>query len=576
MTFTFSSLPENTLAENRRIRLEKVLQSAAHDYNLHFDFGNRDIVGQSHIILKADTKKVSVASYSILKGWAYHLLGHYLSDSQSMQETARHEEEQDKPGFFALWHALEDARIENWFIHRWPGAYKSFETTLLPNLGGSLFRKLPYNAQLENGLYFEGRGYTGAQYSRSVSKIIDQIRPVIFQSAAGGLARDTFQAMLAIYPYLAHLVSTRQRSREPEHSQRDIRETDKGAQSKETTELHTDQPRGGTPDIETSEEIGTVGVVERRNEFPEWFRPGSMPWFERGIGEKEIHPTVTQSDLQTIVVPPKGSYEDYRILYSEVQREAGFLTRRLTNIIREEVYLRFGGYYRSGQLNKAKLWKQRIGNYRLFQRPISGGNRAAAITLLVDESASMRGQGKYKIAKKAAMLLGETLAQLFIPLEIIGFTTTEFEARAALKLGLTPAYKYRTMRCSPLEHRIYKRFDEPYHVARSRLTGIGPRHNNWDEEHLLFAYQRIQARPERKKIIIVLSDGQPNGDANHLIQTVDRIESLGIEIIGIGIGSEFVKDIYRHSIVIADFPQMTSELLHILAREFLSDALQLS
>jgi hypothetical protein len=575
LTFTSSSLLENTLAENRRIRLEKVLQSVTHDYNLRFEFGNRDIVGQSHIILKTNTKKASSASYSMLKGWTYHLLSHYLSDSQSIQEAARDEEKNDKPGFLALWHALEDARIENWFVRRWPGTHKSFEATLLPNLGGSLFRKMPFNAQLENGLYLEGRGYISAQYSHSVRLIIEQIRPVVRQAAAGESPWDTFQAMFAIYPSIAHLVNARRRTQQPEHSQQDSPKADKEAQRKEASELHREQPRGGAPEIETSGEIGTVGVEERRKEFPEWFRPGSMPWFERGIGVKEIHPSVIQTDLQTIVAPPKGSYEDYRVLFSEVQREAGFLTRRLTNMIREEVYLRFGGYYRSGQLNKAKLWKQRIGNYRLFQRPISGGSRAAAITLLVDESASMRGQDKYKIAKKAAMLLGETLAQLSVPLEIIGFTTGEYEARAALKLGLTPAYKYRTMRCSPLEHRIYKRFDEPYHVARSRLTGIEPRHNNWDEEHLLFAFQRIQARPERKKIIVVLSDGQPNGDANYLIQTVKRIESLGVEIIGIGIGAEFVKEIYPCAIVVADFPQMTSVLLHILAREFQSDAIQI-
>ena len=191
-----------------------------------------------------------------------------------------------------------------------------------------------------------------------------------------------------------------------------------------------------------------------------------------------------------------------------------------------------------------KLWKQRLGNYRLFQRSISGGSRSVAFTLLVDESASMKGQGKYQMAAKAAILLGETLDLLGAPLEIIGYTTAEYEARAAMLLGLTPAYQYRTTRCSPLEHRIYKRFGEPYPAARLRLTGIQPRCNNWDEEHLLFAFQRIQERSETKKLIIVISDGQPNGDADYLIRSVERGERMGVKIIGIGIGADFVRQIY--------------------------------
>ena len=311
-----------------------------------------------------------------------------------------------------------------------------------------------------------------------------------------------------------------------------------------------------------------VDLLGQRQEFPEWFQPGSSPWFERGLGEKKVHPAAVCSDRQTIVPPPEGDPEAYRALRAEIEREAGFLAHRLTNLIREETYLRSGGQYRSGQLNMAKLWKQRTGNYRLFQRAVSGGSRVPAFSLLVDESASMKGQGKDRTATKAAILLGETLDLLGVPLEIIGFTTAEYEARAALKLGLTPAYEHRATRCSRLEHRIYKRFDEPYGSVRSRLAGIEPRRNNWDEESLLFAYARLGARPENRKVLLVLSDGQPNGDAGHLIQTVKQVERRGCKVIAIGIGADFVKQIYTDHIVVADFRQMAAELLEILRREF--------
>jgi cobaltochelatase CobT len=301
--------------------------------------------------------------------------------------------------------------------------------------------------------------------------------------------------------------------------------------------------------------------------MPEWYRPGSAPWFEAGLGEKQIHPSAMRSDRETIVLPPRGDPVAYRSLWLEVQREAGFLISRLVRLLQEEAYLRYAGRFRSGQLVMNRLWKQRLADYRLFQRREAGGRQSTAVSLLVDESASMQGREKSRLAAKAAVLLGETLSRLQVPLEIIGYTTAEFEAREAMRLGLTPAYQYRTTRCSPLQHRLYKSFSEPYRHVRSRLSDIQPRHNNWDDEHLLFAYRRIRSRPEPGKLVVVIGDGQPNGDADHLTRAAAAVERLGCRVIGIGIGEDFVQRIYRNAIVVSDFHQLGEALLSILARE---------
>src|SRR4030065_60278 len=104
------------------------------------------------------------------------------------------------------------------------------------------------------------------------------------------------------------------------------------------------------------------------------------------------------------------------------------------------------------------------------------------------------------------------------------------------------------MRCSPLEHRIYKSFDEPYRFVRTRLAEIRPRHNNWDEEHLAFAFRRLQSRPERTKLVLVISDGQPNGDADELIRSVAALERQGCPIIGRGLRGGFVHTEYRQAV----------------------------
>jgi len=366
------------------------------------------------------------------------------------------------------------------------------------------------------------------------------------------------EVMKAVYPRLARLLGHGR----PESGERADEDAGRAAQ----TESGHQSGMAGMPEIEPEQGLLWARPHGRPHPMPEWYRPGSAPWFEVGLGEKQIHPSAMRSDRQTILVPPRGDLSAYQALRSEVEHEVGYLAERLIRLLQEGAYLRFAGRHRSGQLEMNRLWKQRLADYRLFQRRETSERRAVAVGLLVDESASMQGREKHHMAAKAAVLLGETLSRLQVPFEIIGFTTAGFEAREAMRLGLTPAHQYRTMRCSPLEHRLYKSFQEPYVLVRTRLTGIQPRRNNWDEEHLLFAYRRLRSRREPSRLLVVIGDGQPNGDAEHMMRAVAAVERMGCTVVGIGIGEDFVRRLYRHSVVVSDFRQLAEALLAILAR----------
>ncbi len=496
-----------------------------------------------------------------LKARALRLLGHLQAGNAVARQQALSDQESGRPLFAALWTGLENARVENRMIERWPGMRTTFASRLLPNLGGSLVRVMGRTDQVRLGLYLEGRGYRGAQYSERVRDVLETHAADIQSGAGGETAQDSLEAMRRIYPSLIPLLRLASSDRMGEEA------------LDERAGEHPSRPEDqlGAPDFEMSDDLVEVGLQGSLQEIPDWLRPGSAPWFERGLGEKRVHPSALRPDRQTLVAPPAGDLNAYRALWGEVRREVGFLATRMTNILREDTYLRYGGQYRSGNLHTAKLYKQRLGNFRLFERP-TAAERSIAFQLLVDESASMKGGDKVRLAIKTAILLGETLDQVGLPLEIIGFSTAEYEARAAMRLGLRPAHAYRTTRCSPLEHRIYKRFDDPYPLVRRRLPGIEPRHNNWDEEHLLFAYRRLQARPELRKVMVVISDGQPNGDAEHLIAMVKALEAQGCTVIGVGIGADFVRQVYRRALVVQDFRQLAEELLPVLASELGSEA----
>jgi len=554
--------------DERRARLERLLQITSHAYDVKLAFGKRDGLGQSQVVLGVDREAVASADYGSLKGRALNLLGHYLSDVRGAAATAESRENAGAQRFVRLWHALEDARLENRMVDLWPGMRKAFDAKLPPGLGGSLIQRMSALQQMEMGLYLEGRELHGARLSPAIRAALDDSSSAIRRGAEGEAPADSLEALEAIYPRLAPLLSGAPGPKEKGH---ETLGTEADGRTPDTKAADADPASEPRPEIDLEEGLVAVRPLGRERQLPEWYRPGAAPWFETGLGEKKIHPTALRSDRETIVSPARGDITVYRDLWMEVQREAGFLLSRFVRLLQEETYLRYAGRYRSGLLESNRLWKQRLGNYRLFQRRERGRKREVAVSLLVDESASMQGRGKSKTAAKAAILLGETLSRLDVPLEIIGYTTAEFEARQAMHLGLTPAHAYRTMRCSPLEHRLYKSFDEPFRFVRTRLAEIRPRHNNWDEEHLAFAHRRLRSRPERTKLILVISDGQPNGDADELVRTVAALERQGCQIIGLGIGEDFVHKIYRRAIVVADFRQLGEALFGLLSRELSHD-----
>jgi hypothetical protein len=548
--------------EALRLRLERLLQVSSHEFDLRLEFGEFDALGDGQIVMGIPNQDIPSARYRILKGMALHLLGHYLSQGPHWVGVAQSLEASGRSHFTRLWHAFEDARVENRLIDRWPGARKSLDAKLPPRLGGRLLRTMSRTRQIEWGIFLLGRGLDITGLSPSVGKLLEQARRDIEKSSVADSPEGSIAACLDAYP----LFSPHLRGQPEKPLPRPVQAASvEGAEADHGPPAETD---GGQSEAE--DDLLSLAEGEQRLVVPHWNRPGSSPWFERGVGDKSIHSSAYRSDRKTVIVPEWGDRTAYLRLREEVVHEAGYLARRLKQLIRESLYLRFEGRYRSGKLDMARLWKQRTGSYRLFQRKIEEDARQVAFSLLIDESASMKRVGKIKLATKAAVLLGEALEALEVPLEIIGFSTAHYEAQAAMSLGLNPPHAYRNTRCSPLEHRLYKRFGESYVTAARRLIHIQPRYNNWDEEHLLFAFHRIQAQRAHRRVILVISDGQPNGDATNMIEAVGRVERLGVQVVGIGIGSDYVKQIYRHPIVVSDFQELALELVEAVAHPFRS------
>lgn len=120
---------------------------------------------------------------------------------------------------------------------------------------------------------------------------------------------------------------------------------------------------------------------------------------------------------------------------------------------------------------------------------------------------------------------------------------------------------------------IFKSFVSTDARGISHIDGIS---ENLDGEAVLWAARRLAARPERRRVLFVLSDGYPSAarhetdDAGYLRETVHRAIEAGIEVYGIGIQSAAVEEFYPISWVVrklADLPGIAlGALTDVLAR----------
>ncbi|MEA1072632.1 cobaltochelatase subunit CobT [Sphingomonas sp. LY160] len=203
------------------------------------------------------------------------------------------------------------------------------------------------------------------------------------------------------------------------------------------------------------------------------------------------------------------------------------------------------------------------------------------VSLLIDNSGSMRGR-PISIAATSADILARTLERCGVATEVLGFTTRGWKGGQSREQWLAEGRPPHPGRLNDLRHIVYKRADEPYRHAR-RSLGLMMREGllkeNIDGEALLWAHQRLLARREERRILLVISDGAPVDDSTasanggtylerHLRQVIGWIEGRSsVELAAIGIGHDVTR-YYQRAVTIMDAEQLGGALIEQLASLF--------
>lgn len=216
---------------------------------------------------------------------------------------------------------------------------------------------------------------------------------------------------------------------------------------------------------------------------------------------------------------------------------------------------------KSGRLDKSSI-------VRLVLPPIDGGeyNKKifydhtkrkelnTAIMVLTDWSGSMHGQKMVHAADASGRLVHVFDRILRCPVALAAFT----DAKTPCDIGLIKRFGDRSV--GPKE--IATRFSKFYKYSSA----------NNDADSVLWAYNYLKTRKEARRVLMVLSDGAPAGGwngygsshANLKKVTKDIEKDKTVELYGVGICSDAVKNYYTNYKVLHDSADINRTLFEII------------
>ena len=225
------------------------------------------------------------------------------------------------------------------------------------------------------------------------------------------------------------------------------------------------------------------------------------------------------------------------------------------------------------------IYTHHRGAHLIYKQPHMALAKDCVVTLLLDNSGSMRGR-PILITAMCADILAHTLERCGVKVEILGYTTKAWKGGAPYKEWKDNGMAKNPGRLNELRHIIYKSADQNWRQSRLAISAMlkeGLLKENIDGEALLWAHQRLIKRREKRKILMVISDGAPVDDATlaanspeyleqHLHDTIAWIEhQKKAELVAIGIGHDVTR-YYPRATVIANVETLAETMLGQLSK----------
>jgi cobaltochelatase CobT len=514
----------------------------------------------------------------------------------------------------AVFEAVERARIEALGANRMPGMAANLAARVEDQYGHGRYAEVSERADapLEDALALIVREQlTGAAPPKTAKAMVDLWRPWIEERAGRTLSRlsqfaedqaSFGQVMRDVLKTLDLSDELSEGEREegeeqdkPDQGDQQAEEAQEGqdAQEQEASEDQKGEGEEGEP-VESPQEADIdqqdadadfEEVTDARQRRPNFNVLDSPEAFGYKVYSRAHDEEIAAENLST-----PDELERLRSFLDKELRHLQGAVGRLANKLQRKLMAQQSRAWdfdlEEGILDTARLTRVVIDPLHAlsFKQERDATFKDTIVTLLLDNSGSMRGR-PIMVAACCADILARTLERCGVKVEILGFTTKAWKGGQAREAWLAAGKPANPGRLNDLRHIVYKSADAPWRRAKRSLALMmreGLLKENIDGEALAWAHRRLQARPERRRILMMISDGAPVDDSTlsvntgnylemHLRQVIEEIETRSpVELIAIGIGHDVTR-YYRRAVTITDPAELAGAMTDKLCELFAED-----
>ena len=246
-----------------------------------------------------------------------------------------------------------------------------------------------------------------------------------------------------------------------------------------------------------------------------------------GNAHTGVHVTINR-----IAYVPDSLKQSYQAVAPMLIRASKRLQKSIAPLLKEESE---GGKLKNLQFGKrldTRAMHHENGTFFTRTR-LPSEEQKLAVGLLVDESGSMSWGDRITHAKKTAIVLYDFCQSLQVPITIYGHSTGG----------------------RGVELYSYAEFDSIDTSDRYRLMDMSARGGNRDGAALRFVAEHLAKRPEKQKLLIIISDGQPADTGYYGTEAEADLRGIkkeyskkGIKLFAAAIGDdkENIKRIYQN------------------------------
>ncbi len=224
------------------------------------------------------------------------------------------------------------------------------------------------------------------------------------------------------------------------------------------------------------------------------------------------------------------------------------LGRRLTQMFAEPHHDGWEGGHDSGYIDGRSLAQLIVtpNERNIFLAPAHAPRTDAIVSFLVDCSGSM------KAVSEPVTVLVDVFARALelagVGCEVLGFTTASWNGGRARRDWIRCGRPRNPGRLNEVRHLVIKSADTPYRAARTAMAGLMKLDlykEGIDGEAVEWARSRLEARDEKRRILVVISDGSPMDGATSLANAREYLDhhlrdvlaaTSDVDVCAVGVG----------------------------------------